>query len=104
MRGVIKKDCTLLALFSRPPASEKRRKVEGLNSRYDRMIETASVIQARDMEHDRKKRKRNSSTSGSSSLASWDTPKTPLDTTGNLDEQTRPELLSKSHRYSVQLG
>ena len=100
MRGVIQKDCTLLALFSRPPASEKRRKVEGLNSRYDRMIETASVIQARDMEHDRKKRKRNSSTSGSSSLASWDTPKTPLDTTGNLDEQTRPELLSKSQNRS----
>ncbi|KIP11624.1 hypothetical protein PHLGIDRAFT_114470 [Phlebiopsis gigantea 11061_1 CR5-6] len=82
-------------LFPRQLASGNRRKVEGLNSRYDRMIETVNVINSPDVELERKRRRRNSSTSGSSSLASWDTPKTPLDMTSNLDGHARTESLSK---------
>ena len=74
----------LIALFSRDRAP-KRRKPESLNSRFDRMIHTVNVIQTPEAEREYKRRRRNSSTSGSSSLAGWEAPKTPMDAYSELE-------------------
>ena len=66
-----------LALFSRQPVNGRRRKTDGLNSRFDRMMKTASIVHTPGEEREPKRRRRSSSTSGSSSLTSLDTPNTP---------------------------
>ncbi|EKM54272.1 uncharacterized protein PHACADRAFT_185231 [Phanerochaete carnosa HHB-10118-sp] len=73
------------ALFSREKAPNKRRKPENLNSRFDRMIHTVNVIHAPNSEREPKRRRRGSSTSGSSSLTGWETPKTPMNAYSELE-------------------
>ncbi|CAL1707074.1 unnamed protein product [Somion occarium] len=60
----------------------KRRKTEGLNARFDRMIETVNVVHRSSVDAIKQSRRRRaaSSASGSSSTASYDIPKTPVDT------------------------
>lgn len=58
----------------------KRRKTNGLNSRFDRMIETVNV-----MHHSPTKSRRRTRSSGSSSASSYDLPKTPLDAYDGLN-------------------
>ncbi|GJE94971.1 hypothetical protein PsYK624_111480 [Phanerochaete sordida] len=62
-------------LFARDRAP-KRRQADNLNSRFDRMIHTVNVMHT-PADREPKRRRRASSTSGSSSLAGWDAPPTP---------------------------
>ncbi|KAK7692638.1 hypothetical protein QCA50_004271 [Cerrena zonata] len=60
----------------------KRRRTEGLNARYDRMIEAANIVHrpSNPVDSSRSRRQRAiSSASGSSSIASHDIPRTPVD-------------------------
>ncbi|KAH8083786.1 hypothetical protein BXZ70DRAFT_1068090 [Cristinia sonorae] len=67
-----------------PQRPSKRRKTDNLNTRYDRMAETVHAMQ-RERSPPRRSR-RASSASGSSSIASYDVPKTPIDAYSNLGE------------------
>lgn len=76
----------------------KRRRIENLNARYDRMIETANIVHRSSSFTDSKRSRRQraiSSASGSSSTASHDIPRTPVDAyndriLGILDISQRP--------------
>ncbi|KAI0081893.1 hypothetical protein K474DRAFT_1703372 [Panus rudis PR-1116 ss-1] len=66
--------------------SSKRRRTETLNSRFDRMIETANIVHRSSTGLTKNRRRRAASASGSSSTASCDLPRTPVDAYSGHDE------------------
>lgn len=89
----------VLALPTREPA--KRKRTEGLNSRFDRMIETVNVVRDSDREPRRKRRRTASSASGSSSLVGWDAPEVSLDAYNDLDGGRLGETFSTLSKNRV---
>lgn len=63
----------------------KRRKTESLNSRFDRMEDTVRLLHT-ERASLQQRRRRTSSVSGSSSTASYDIPRTPVDAYSSLDD------------------
>ncbi|OSX66384.1 hypothetical protein POSPLADRAFT_1053035 [Postia placenta MAD-698-R-SB12] len=65
----------------------KRRKTDGLNSRFDRMIETVSVLHSSpSTSSSSRTRRRHAASSSSLSATSYDAPKTPVDAYSGFDE------------------